>query len=55
MNISEKEVVLHCGDLLKCVNVFYQYLCSENQILIANAYKKLRNQRSKNELEKSFN
>ena len=38
---------------LRNFNIFYQYLCSEKQILILDAYARIK--RSKNELEKAFN
>ena len=38
---------------LKRFNIFYQYLCSKNQMLMLDAYQDIK--RSKNELEKSFN
>ena len=56
MNIKEEKVVLQQSsniDCLKKFNILYQYLCSEKQILILDAYKRIK--RSKNELEKTFN
>lgn len=52
----KKDVVLQQNsnkDYLKNFNIFYQYLCSEKQMLILDAYSRIR--RSKNELEKTFN
>ena len=42
-------------EFLKRFNIYQQFLSSKNQILIMNAYQKIRNKRSKNELEKSSN
>ena len=54
MNIKKKisNVVLK-QDILKKFNIFYQYLCSEKQILMLEAYSRIK--RSRNELEKSIN
>ena len=58
MNIKNSgDVVLKdkfsCGYYLKSFNVFHQYLCSQKQLLILDAYAKIK--RSRNELEKPFN
>ena len=39
----------------KKFNIYHQFLCSKNQILVLNAYARMREKRSKNELEKPFN
>ena len=59
MNINDevkKNVVLQQDsnyNYLRNFNILYQYLCSEKQMLILDAYSRIK--RSKNELEKAFN
>ena len=56
MNIKNKEknVVLQQGsNFLREINIFYQYLCSEKQLLMLEAFSSIK--RSRNELEKPFN
>ncbi len=43
------------SNILKKFNIYHQLLCSKKQILILDAYKRIRKKEQKNELEKSIN
>lgn len=47
------------GTYLRNFNIYYQFLCAQEQFLMLNAYSKINKvkklKRSKNELEKPFN